>query len=170
MLAPPFPSTWAYPLERESYHPLALRHFLVTGAHHRSPLSYSESKLESSSEALYYVYQTLQDLDDALTPYRDALPEDSEQTAEAKDIVDKLKSEFDAKMADDLNTVHILQGAYQRALEFINASIGELKKMQSRAERMSLLVSLVEIEKAAREVLDVLGLLNDLSCAEILMR
>ncbi|CAF2097283.1 hypothetical protein IGI04_018861 [Brassica rapa subsp. trilocularis] len=71
-------------------------------------------------------------------------------------------------MADDLNTVHILQGAYQRALEFINASIGELKKMLSYAERMSLFVSLFEIEKAAREVLDVLGLLNDLSCAEIL--
>ncbi|KAF3521883.1 hypothetical protein F2Q69_00048022, partial [Brassica cretica] len=123
---------------------------------------------ESSSGALYYVYQTLQDLDDALTPYRDAMPEDTEQTAEAKNIVDKLKSEFDAKMADDLNTVHILQGAYQRALEFINASIGELKKMQSYAERMSLLVSLFEIEKAARKVLDVLGLLNDLSCAEIL--
>ncbi|KAH0852715.1 hypothetical protein HID58_093764 [Brassica napus] len=59
-------------------------------------------------------------------------------------------------------------GAYQRALEFINASIGELKKMLSYAERMSLFVSLFEIEKAAREVLDVLGLLNDLSCAEIL--
>ena len=96
------------------------------------------------------------------------MPEDTEQTAEAKNIVDKLKSEFDAKMADDLNTVHILQGAYQRALEFINASIGELKKMQSYAERMSLLVSFFEIEKAARKVLDVLGLLNDVSCAEIL--
>ncbi|WZY93148.1 hypothetical protein YC2023_065477 [Brassica napus] len=87
---------------------------------------------------------------------------------QAKDFVDKRKSEFGAKMADDLNTVHILQGAYQRALEFINASIGELKKMLSYAERMSLFVSLFEIEKAAREVLDVLGLLNDLSCAEIL--
>ncbi|KAL0662105.1 hypothetical protein Bca4012_098942 [Brassica carinata] len=130
----------------ESYHPLAL-------------------------EALFgdwCALPTLQDLDDALTPYRDAMPEDTEQTAEAKNIVDKLKSEFDAKMADDLNTVHILQGAYQRALEFINASIGELKKMQSYAERMSLLVSFFEIEKAARKVLDVLGLLNDVSCAEIL--
>lgn len=37
-----------------------------------------------------------------------------------------------------------------------------------KKQRMSLLVSLVEIEKAAREVLDVLGLLTTLSYAEIL--
>src|SRR5690606_24369236 len=97
----------------------------------------------------------------------------------------------------DLNTAHILTGAYQDALKFINSSIGKLKvfllcssfvlciltfitiayqtclvmsnfqKMQKK-QRMSLLVSLVEIEKAAREVLDVLGLLTTLSYAEIL--
>lgn len=104
----------------------------------------------------------------------------SEQTAEAKEIINKLKSEFEGKMLDDLNTAHILTGAYQDALKFINASIGKLKvfcftlliflclltfitintklvwfcqilqKMQKK-QRMSLLVSLVEIEKTARK-------------------
>ena len=37
-----------------------------------------------------------------------------------------------------------------------------------KKQRLSMLVSLVEIEKAAREVLDVLGLLTTLSYAEIL--
>ncbi|KAJ4866019.1 hypothetical protein Rs2_52464 [Raphanus sativus] len=153
----------------KKYHPLALRHFLMS-VHYRSPLSFSRSQLDSSSEALYYVYQTLQDLDDALLPYREAMAEDggkAQVTAEAKDIINKLKSEFEAKMLDDLHTAHILTGAYQEALQFINASIGKLKKMQKK-QRVSLLVSLVEIEKAAREVLDVLGLLTTLSYAEIL--
>uniref|UniRef100_A0A1J3FPG3 cysteine--tRNA ligase n=1 Tax=Noccaea caerulescens TaxID=107243 RepID=A0A1J3FPG3_NOCCA len=153
----------------ERYHPLALRHFLMS-AHYRSPLSFSESQLDFSSEALYYVYQTLQDLEEGLLPYREAMSEDggnAEQTAEAKEIINKLKTEFEAKMSDDLNTAHILTGAYQDALKFINASLGKLKKMQKK-QRMSLLVSLVEIEKAAREVLEVLGLLTTLSYAEIL--
>lgn len=51
----------------------------------------------------------------------------AEQTAEAKEIINKLKSEFEAKMLDDLNTAHILTGAYQDALKFINASLGKLK-------------------------------------------
>ena len=91
----------------------------------------------------------------------------SEQTAEAKDIINKLKSEFEGKMLDDLNTAHILTGYYQVALKFINDSIGKLEKMQEK-ERMSLLVSLVEIERGARKVLEVLGLLTTLSYAEIL--
>ncbi|CAH8381818.1 unnamed protein product [Eruca vesicaria subsp. sativa] len=153
----------------ESYHPLALRHFLIS-AHYRSPLSFSPSKLDSSSELLYYVFQTLQDLDDALLPYQEAMSEDggkAEPTAEAKDIITKLKSEFDAKMLDDLNTAHILEGAYKDALKFINDSIGKLKKMQ-KTQRMSLLVSLVEIEKAAKTVLEVLGFTTTLSYTEIL--
>ncbi|WZZ39186.1 hypothetical protein YC2023_035445 [Brassica napus] len=150
----------------ERYHPLALRHFLIS-VHYRSPLSYSASKLDSSSELLYYVYQTLQDLDDALLPYREAMSEEAEPTSEAKDIIIKLKSEFDKKMSDDLNTPHILTGYYQVALKFINDSIGKLEKMQEK-QRMSLLVSLVEIERGARKVLEVLGLLTTLSYAEIL--
>ncbi|CDY11995.1 BnaC03g14210D [Brassica napus] len=128
----------------ERYHPLALRHFLIS-VHYRSPLSYSASKLDSSSELLYYVYQTLQDLDDALLPYREAMSEEAEPTSEAKDIIIKLKI----------------------ALKFINDSIGKLEKMQEK-QRMSLLVSLVEIERGARKVLEVLGLLTTLSYAEIL--
>lgn len=38
------------------YHPLALRHFLIS-AHYRSPLNYTISQLESASDAVYYVYQ-----------------------------------------------------------------------------------------------------------------
>ncbi|KAJ0261632.1 tRNA synthetases class I [Hirschfeldia incana] len=153
----------------ERYHPLALRHFLLS-AHYRSPLSYSPSKLESSSELLYYVYQTLQDLEDALLPYREAMSEDGGKagpTSEAKDIITNLKSEFDAKMSDDLNTANILEGDYDRALKFINSSIGKLEKMQTK-QRMSLLVSLAAIEREARNVLEVLGLLTTLSYAEIL--
>lgn len=76
------------------------------------------------------IYQTLQDLVEGLSPYQEALTSEggkAEQTAEAKDIINKLKSEFEAKMLDDLNTAHILTGAYQDALKFVNASLSKLK-------------------------------------------
>jgi cysteinyl-tRNA synthetase len=40
----------------ERYHPLALRHFLIS-AHYRSPLNYSIAQLETSSDAVYYIFQ-----------------------------------------------------------------------------------------------------------------
>ncbi|EOA23805.1 hypothetical protein CARUB_v10017019mg [Capsella rubella] len=151
------------------YHPLALRHFLMT-AHYRSPLNYSKSQLESSSDSLYYIYQTLQDLVEALFPYQEALKNDNgkaEQTSEAKDMINKVRSEFEAKISDDLNASPILTGAFQDAMKYINVSITKLKKMQVK-QRMSLLVSLLEVEKTVREILDLLGLLSTLSYAEFL--
>ncbi|XP_010504529.1 PREDICTED: cysteine--tRNA ligase 1, cytoplasmic [Camelina sativa] len=151
------------------YHSLALRHFLMS-AQYRSSLNYSVWQLESSSDALYSVYQTLEDLVKALSPYQEEMSEGvgkAVQTAEAKDIIKKVKSEFETKMSNDLNTAHILTGAFQDAMKIINVSITKLKKMQKK-QRMSLVVSLVEVEKAVREVLDVLGLLTTVSYTEFL--
>lgn len=115
----------------------------------------------------------MQDLVEALAPYQEALKDDdgkSEQTSEAKDVIEIVKSEFEAKMLDDLNSSLILKGTLQKAMKFINVSITKLKKMQKqqRQQRMSLAVSLVEVEKAARGILDVLGLLTPLSYTEFL--
>lgn len=38
------------------YHPLALRHFLL-GMHYRSPVNYTISQIEQSSEAVFYIYK-----------------------------------------------------------------------------------------------------------------
>ncbi|KAL9664432.1 hypothetical protein QQ045_019832 [Rhodiola kirilowii] len=40
----------------ERYHPLSLRHFLMS-AHYRSQINYSLSQLENASEAVFYIYQ-----------------------------------------------------------------------------------------------------------------
>ncbi|KAK1372366.1 Cysteine--tRNA ligase [Heracleum sosnowskyi] len=38
------------------YHPLALRHFLLS-THYRSPINYSDAQIESASERIFYIYQ-----------------------------------------------------------------------------------------------------------------
>lgn len=163
------------------YHPLALRHFLIS-AHYRSPLNYTISQLESASDAVYYVYQTLQDLHDAISPYQEEISKVGINAGIAKDgkkvgvspdaekcfdCVNSLQREFQAKMSDDLNTASILTGTFQEALKIINGSLKKIKKMPAK-QKVSFIRSLLEVEKAVVEILDVLGLLFNLNYAEVL--
>ncbi|KAH1231108.1 Cysteine--tRNA ligase 2, cytoplasmic [Glycine max] len=114
----------------ERYHSLALRHFLIS-AHYRSPLNYSISQLENSSDAIYYIFQTLQDCKDAVSPLLQGETEKNEKVPQineaAKECIKKLNVEFQTKMSDDLQTPVILTGALQEALKFVNTSLKMLK-------------------------------------------
>lgn len=161
----------------ERYHPLALRHFLIS-AHYRSPLNYTVSQLEGSSDAVYYIYQTLQDCEDALSPFQEgSLKEGTEKndrtvkiTPAAQECISKLHNEFETKMCDDLNTAHILTGAFQDALKLINSSLNLLKKKQQRQQQLLMIQSLVEIKKEVKELLNILGLLSSDTYSEVLQQ
>ncbi|PON78650.1 Cysteine-tRNA ligase [Parasponia andersonii] len=179
------------------YHPLALRHF-VLGAHYRSPLNYTVSQLESASDAVYYIYQTLQDSEDALSLFEEGIPKDGAEKngrtiqldpADAQECISKLRTEFETKMCDDLNTAHILTGAFQDALKLINSSINAVKKKQpnkqkqqkqqkqqeqqdqeEQQKKQQLLMnqSLVEVKQEVKTVLNILGLLSSDAYSEVL--
>ncbi|XP_021657024.1 cysteine--tRNA ligase 2, cytoplasmic isoform X2 [Hevea brasiliensis] len=159
----------------ERYHPLALRHFLMS-AHYRSPLNYTVLQLESSSDAIFYIYQTLQDCEDALSLFQDGSMKEGVGlnvkkvgiSADAQKCINKLREEFETKMSDDLSTSHILIGAFQEALKFINSSLSMLKKQQK--QQLSLIQSLTEIEKEAKLVLKILGLLPPCTYSEVLQQ
>ncbi|KAG6757747.1 hypothetical protein POTOM_038071 [Populus tomentosa] len=161
----------------ERYHPLALRHFLIS-AHYRSPLNYSVSQLESSSDAVFYIYQTLQDCEDALLPFQEgSLKEGAGQksnlvaiTADAQKCISRLHEDFETKMSDDLNTSPLLTGAFQEALKVVNGSLGMLKKKQQKKQQLSLIWSVAEVKKEVMEVLRILGLFPPCTCAEVLQQ
>ncbi|XP_050240898.1 cysteine--tRNA ligase 2, cytoplasmic [Quercus robur] len=160
----------------ERYHPLALRLFLLS-AHYRSPLNYTVLQLESASDAVYYIYQTLQDCEDALSPFQqESLKEGPERksktarvTPAAQECISKLHSEFQSKMSDDLNTAQILTCAFQEALKFINSSLNILKKKQQK-QQLSVVQSLIELEKEVKAVLNILGLLSSSTYLEVLLQ
>ncbi|KAK9998255.1 hypothetical protein SO802_017858 [Lithocarpus litseifolius] len=160
----------------ERYHPLALRLFLLS-AHYRSPLNYTVLLLESASDAVYYIYQTLQDCEDVLSPFQqESLKEGPERksktarvTPAAQECISKLRSEFQSKMSDDLNTAQILTCAFQDALKFINSSLNILKKKQQK-QQLSVVQSLIELEKEVKEVLNILGLLSPSTYLEVLLQ
>ncbi|KAJ7954121.1 Cysteine-tRNA ligase [Quillaja saponaria] len=161
----------------ERYHPLALRHFLIS-AHYRSPLNYTVLQLESSSDAVYYIYQTLQDCQDALSPFQEGSESRGTErgnkparvTPSALDCISKLRSEFQAKMSDDLNTAPILTGAFLEALKVANSSLNMFKKKLQKQQQLSLIQSLTEIEKEVKEVLNILGLLSSSSYSKVLQQ
>ncbi|QHO36086.1 Cysteine--tRNA ligase 2, cytoplasmic [Arachis hypogaea] len=114
----------------ERYHPLALRHFLIS-AHYRSPLNYSVAQLESASDAIYYIFQTLQDCKDAVSSFQQGETEKNQSALQvneaAKECIKKMQVEFQTKMSDDLQTPVLLTGAIQEALKFVNSSLKMLK-------------------------------------------
>ncbi|KAF2317788.1 hypothetical protein GH714_041101 [Hevea brasiliensis] len=148
----------------ERYHPLALRHFLMS-AHYRSPLNYTVLQLESSSDAIFYIYQTLQDCEDALSLFQDGSMKEGVGlnvkkvgiSADAQKCINKLREEFETKMSDDLSTSHILIGAFQEALKFINSSLSMLKVLQQLKEKA--------LKRAELTEQDVLGLIEERAMA-----
>ncbi|KAK1565221.1 hypothetical protein Q3G72_021589 [Acer saccharum] len=152
----------------EWYHPLALRHFLIS-AHYRSPLDYSVLQLERASEAVFYIYQTLQGCEVALSSFREGDLKVARITPAAQVCINNLRSEFQTRMSDDLNTSHILTGAsFQDSLKFINSCLKMLKKEQPEQQQLSMFQSLVELEEEVKSVLRILGLMPPGTYSEVL--
>ncbi|CAA0818592.1 Cysteinyl-tRNA synthetase- class Ia family protein [Striga hermonthica] len=152
------------------YHPLALRYFLL-GTHYRSPVNYSISQIEIASGSVFYLYQTLQESEDALSESKEETEANAKPArigSDAQECIKKLRKEFEAKLADDLHTPTILTSSLQEALRFINTCLTKLKKKLPKQQKLSFLKGLEELQKEVKLVLGVLGLLSSLNYAEVL--
>ncbi|XP_022845185.1 LOW QUALITY PROTEIN: cysteine--tRNA ligase, chloroplastic/mitochondrial-like [Olea europaea var. sylvestris] len=136
----------------EHYHPLALRLFLM-GTHYRSPINYSEIQLESASERVFYIYQTLHDCENILSQHDEASRKHSIPSGTTL-CIDKFNDEFFISMSDDIRTPVTL-AAMSEPLKTINDLLHTRKgkKQELRIE------SLAALENTMRNVRTVLGLL-----------
>ncbi|KAK9087408.1 hypothetical protein Syun_029802 [Stephania yunnanensis] len=144
------------------YHPLALRLFLM-GTHYRSPINYSDAQLESASERVFYIYQTLSDCEEALEPHHETSRMDS-IPYDTANCISKFLSDFEASMSDDLHTPVVL-AALSDPLKTINDLLHTRKgkKQEMRIQSLSAL------EKEIKGILCILGLLPT-SYAEVLQQ
>ncbi|KAL7150924.1 hypothetical protein ABFS83_05G146200 [Erythranthe nasuta] len=138
----------------ELYHPLALRLFLI-GTHYRSPINYSDHQLESASDRIFYIYQTLHDCECVLTQrdetnWKDSIP------LGITSCINKFHEECSTSMSDDLHTPVAL-AAMSEPLKIINDLLHTRKgkKQELRTE------SLAALGKTIKDVLTILGLLPD---------
>ncbi|XP_044463650.1 cysteine--tRNA ligase, chloroplastic/mitochondrial isoform X5 [Mangifera indica] len=146
----------------ELYHPLALRLFLI-GTHYRSPINYSILQLESASERIFYIYQTLYDCECVLSQHDVAIGKDS-VLPDTVNSIDKFHNDFVASMSDDLHTPVVL-AALSDPLKTINDLL-HTRKGKKQAKRLE---SLTALEKTIRNVLTVLGLMPT-SYSEVLQQ
>lgn len=144
------------------YHPLALRIFLM-GSHYRSPINYSDIQLESASDRIFYIYQTLHDCENVLSQNDASIRKDSIPPDTVNSIND-FHNVFVASMSDDLHTAVVL-AALSEPLKAINDLLHTRKgkKQELRIE------SLAALEKLIRNVLTVLGLMPT-SYSEVLQQ
>lgn len=90
----------------KQYHPLALRLFLLN-TQYRQGINYTQRGLEEASDRLYYLFQTLRDMDDVLSAENSFDPKESKGLRN-KDLTsdpgNSLLAELYESLADDLNT------------------------------------------------------------------
>ncbi|XP_057799975.1 LOW QUALITY PROTEIN: cysteine--tRNA ligase, chloroplastic/mitochondrial-like [Salvia miltiorrhiza] len=138
----------------ELYHPLALRLFLM-GTHYRSSINYSDLLLESASDRVFYIYQTLHDCVSITAQHEEADLKDS-IPSEIATCINKFQDECSISMTDDLHT-SVALAAISEPLKTMNDLLHTRKgkKQQLRIE------SLAALEKTVRDILAILGLLPD---------
>ncbi|CAI8599594.1 unnamed protein product [Vicia faba] len=134
------------------YHPLALRYFLMS-AHYRSPMNYSNIHLESASDRVFYIYETLHACESLLNQHDQTVRKDS-VPSDTLSIIDNLYNVFLTSMSDDLHTPVVLAGLSD-PLKLINDLLNTRKgkKQQFRIESLALL------KKSIEDVLTVIGLM-----------
>lgn len=144
------------------YHPLALRLFLI-GTHYRSPINYSNAQLETASDRLYYIFQTLHDCEEILRQSSERILEDN-APKETFDCIARFLSEFESSMSDDLHTP-VAVAALSEPLRILNDLLHTRKgrKQQKRIE------SIFVIEKEIRNAMHILGLMPS-SYNEVLLQ
>ncbi|XP_023524130.1 cysteine--tRNA ligase, chloroplastic/mitochondrial-like isoform X2 [Cucurbita pepo subsp. pepo] len=134
------------------YHPLALRLFLL-GTHYRSPINYSDFLLESASDRIFYIYQTLDDCKTVLSQQDESSLKGSIPPSLMEEI-NKFYNVFLTSMSDDIHT-NVVLAALSDPLKIINDLLHTRKgkKQEFRIE------SLAALEKIIGRLLSILGLM-----------
>jgi cysteinyl-tRNA synthetase len=115
----------------QQYHPAALRWFLVQ-TQYRQGVNYTQRALEEASDRIYYLYQALADVQEALGGA------EVDQGAAGRDPGAAILSEVLAALADDLNTplaVAALSGPLKSINDLLHTKKG--KKTPGRAEALA---------------------------------
>ncbi|KAK0588348.1 hypothetical protein LWI29_038455 [Acer saccharum] len=136
---------------------------------HNGHVTNKNEKMSKSLVNFFTIRQKLQDCEVALSSFREGDLKVARITPAAQVCINNLRSEFQTRMSDDLNTSHILTGAsFQDSLKFINSCLKMLKKEQPEQQQLSMFQSLVELEEEVKSVLRILGLMPPGTYSEVL--
>ncbi|KAJ7544038.1 hypothetical protein O6H91_09G062600 [Diphasiastrum complanatum] len=133
----------------DQYHPMAVRWFLL-GTHYRSPVNYSKRQLDSATDRVYYLYQTLEDCSHSLV--KEAYSKEL-AARNVLDCVKDLRTTFTSSMGDDLHTP-VVVAALSEPLKFMNDLLHTRKGQKDVLKYNSLCL----LQEEITNILEVLGL------------
>ena len=128
----------------EIYHPEAIRTFLLS-THYRSPINYSNKNLEEATGRIEYMYESLQNIDDAI----EMGGNEGENLFPDSDTV---KQAIQSAMDDDFNAA----AAVGHLFELFRVGNDYTKKKKKLAGRITTLKAIREVISWAGEILGIL--------------
>ncbi len=129
------------------YHPQAVRWFLLS-TQYRAPINYTERTIEAASDRVWYLYQTLADLDATVA----AAESTEDGPLFMPDAIEGLAAAFTAAMDDDFNTA-LVTGVLAEPLKIIN----DLMHTRKGRKREGRLHTLTRLRAALAPILHVMG-------------
>jgi cysteinyl-tRNA synthetase len=133
------------------YHPQAVRWFLLS-TQYRAPINYTERTLEEASDRVYYLYQTVADLQATLAAAKDT----EDGPIIEPDCVLEIEKRMRQAMEDDFNTA-LTVGVISEPLKLIN----DLHHTKAGRKRFGRLATLAAIEGGLMATLGILGVGTD---------
>ena len=119
-----------------------LRFFMLSGAHYRMPLNFSEDLMEAAKNSLERIKVAVERLDDIVKKgNKTAVSEDEQKVL---DELSKLNEKFDAAMEDDFNTADAISAIFEM-VKAVNVGISEQASEESAKKAMERIVTLMDI-------------------------
>ena len=119
-----------------------LRFFMLSGAHYRMPLNFSEDLMEAAKNSLERIKVAVERLDDIVK--KGNKPAVSEDEQKVLDELSKLNEKFDAAMEDDFNTADAISAIFEM-VKAVNVGISEQASEESAKKAMERIVTLMDI-------------------------
>ncbi len=139
----------------EKYPYDVLRFFMLSGAHYRMPLNFSEDLMEAAKNGLERIKVAVERLDDIAKKKKD-----SEVSVQEKQVIEDLKKlqvKFDTAMEDDFNTADAISAVFEM-VKLVNVGITEDSDSTLAEEAKNIIVTLMDVlgvpVEPVKEILD----------------
>ena len=132
-----------------------LRFFMLSGAHYRMPLNFSQDLMEAAKSGLERIKVAVERLDDIAQKKNNATITEAEKQVETE--LKALQDKFDASMADDFNTADAISAVFEM-VKLVNVGIRETSDytlVEDAKKRIVLLMDVLGISvEPVKEMLD----------------
>ena len=126
----------------EKYPYEVLRFFMLSGAHYRMPLNFSQDLMEAAKNGLERIKVAIERLDDIAKKENKIAMSAEEESVLAE--LEKLNEKFDVAMEDDFNTADAVSAVFEM-VKAVNVGITENASMEAAEKAIKRITTLMDV-------------------------